>query len=765
MSYHRGGKVWVEENGLGWVALEKDWAGDLLPQDLVSENGLVGVDFHLADYRKRASLGGYAKFQNKWFFFFSDRSIEFHNLHGKTVFLMGDFNNWERLPEYKLTETEDGWGIWLSEETLEDFEECEFKFLADDGRWIEPHQHFPASSACDSTSRNAWFHQLRTGRDLFSFRAIDSVGAHGAEKWIKSRPSGEFGFFYDGNYSNFRIYAPRAELVELLLFETHTKDCPQTYSMIPSEDGTWSFSCSGNLIGKYYQFFVSKHDRQGELFGQEIIDPYARATVGRNGPGIALNRKSFARGDRFVPPAIEDTVVVEAHLRDILAHATMDLVDSERLEFAGLTKWLQSEDCYLRKLGANVVELQPVQEFDAKKKQEYHWGYMPVNFFAPASVYGTSGEDGRVIPEFAQLVDAFHKSGLSVVLDVVYNHIGIPPHLIHLDPEIYCLTDQDGKLTNFSGCGNDLRCDSQPVKKIIIDSLVYWVEVFDVDGFRFDLGELLGFELLSEIESELKKIKPGILLFAEPWSFRGRLPPEMNQTSYGLWSDACREELLNYAKNQSGKDLVIELLSHGLDRNNVRPCQSVNYLESHDDYALVDRFRDLTVWQDQEVIPDEVVGRIMLAMGLLMVAPGVPMISAGQDFLRHKKGIRNTYLLGEVNALDYEREGTFPNEASFIRELINLRLGEPGRRARQSDSGEWVVHTFCCMHQGAIAFGWESVKTEEKFLITTNSSLSRVSIELPQPWKENTRLLVGYNANESEPSTLSPLSFSWFMIG
>ena len=84
-------------------------------------------------------------------------------------------------------------------------------------------------------------------------------------------------------------------------------------------------------------------------------------------------------------------------------------------------------------------------------------GYMPVNFFAPASVYGTSGEDGRVIPEFAQLVDAFHKSGLSVVLDVVYNHIGIPPHLIHLDPEIYCLTDQDGKLTNFSGCGNDLK--------------------------------------------------------------------------------------------------------------------------------------------------------------------------------------------------------------------------------------------------------------------------------------------------------------------
>ena len=86
-------------------------------------------------------------------------------------------------------------------------------------------------------------------------------------------------------------------------------------------------------------------------------------------------------------------------------------------------------------------------------------------------------------------------------------------------------------MTNHSGCGNDLRCESEPVKKLIIDSLVYWIEVFDVDGFRFDLGELLGLELLTEIENELKKIKPGILLFAEPWSFRGRLPAEMNETS------------------------------------------------------------------------------------------------------------------------------------------------------------------------------------------------------------------------------------------
>ena len=113
-----------------------------------------------------------------------------------------------------------------------------------------------------------------------------------------------------------------------------------------------------------------------------------------------------------------------------------------------------------------------------------------------------------MIDEFSQLVDSFHDAGLSVVLDVVYNHVGIPPHLFHLDPELYFLTDEEGDFTNFSGCGNDLRCNSEPVKKLIIDSLIYWVEEFDVDGFRFDLGELLGIELLAEIELSLSGLNP-----------------------------------------------------------------------------------------------------------------------------------------------------------------------------------------------------------------------------------------------------------------
>ncbi len=762
MSYHRGGKVWLDGRSSGWVALERDWTGDTLPQDLVSENGLVGVEFKLVDHLSRAAIAGYTKMDDQWLFFLSDQSIEFHDLDGLPVYLRGDFNNWELSPEYQLCRLPQGWGLLINQEFLNEFEECEFKFFSGDDRWIEPHSQFPAFPNKDHLLRNGWFNQKRTGRDLFSFRNIEPQNLSDCSKWINSRPTGDFGFSYDGKCSQFRIFAPRAELVELLIFDNPCQNSSRQFPMLFSEDGAWSLSHSEDLSGCLYNYRITQRDNRGELFSKEILDPYARATCGRNGPGIARNKKNFPRLRKYRPPAMEDAVVVEAHLRDLLTHASLNLSDSERMQFSGLSQWLKSDDCYLRKLGANVVELQPVHEFDARHKTEYHWGYMPVNFFSPASVYASQPVDGSVVEEFAQLVTSFHHAGLAVVLDVVYNHVGIPPHLIHLDKEIYCLTDGAGNLTNFSGCGNDLRCDSEPVKKLILDSLIYWVDAFDVDGFRFDLGELLGFELLAEIQSELNRIKPGILLFAEPWSFRGRLPTKMNQTKYALWSDACREGLLNFAKNKSNKNLVIELLSDGLDHQNKNPYQSVNYLESHDDYALVDRFRDLFNWDNDARIPDEVISRTMIALGLLMVAPGVPLISAGQDILRHKHGIRNTYLLGDVNAINYQLEKTYHLEAEFVRDLIKLRLSQPGARARESDSGGWKVCSFPTPEDSVILFGWESESLNERYLITANTSASEINIELPDSWRNNLNLLISYGGKTDGHTPVQPLSFCWF---
>jgi len=148
-------------------------------------------------------------------------------------------------------------------------------------------------------------------------------------------------------------------------------------------------------------------------------------------------------------------------------------------------------------------------------------------------------------------------------------------------------------------------------------------------------------------------------------------------------------------------------------------------------------------------------------MGLLMVSPGVPMISAGQDFLRHKKGIRNTYLMGEINAIDYRLEDAFATESTFIRELIRYRLSEYGRRARQAESKEWKLHTFETAEKSVIVFGWESLATKERSFITANCSVEALELDLPDPWKKNFHLLTGYGSGD-EVTTVQPLSFSWF---
>ena len=763
MSYIRGGKVWVEDDHVGWIALEEDWKGDQAPQDLVSESGLVGVDFTQVDPIDRAAMGGYAQLEEGWLFYLSTETLRFHDLQHETIYLLGDFNDWKASNNYLLSEVQGGVGVLIKPQILANFETCEFKFCTEAGKWIEPHERFPCS-AQNFSVKNHSFSQKRTGRDLFRFRVISPNTGSDLDKWIQTRPLGEFGFSCSNGHSSFRLFAPRALEVELVL--ANQPNGGNNYlPMSVSEDGSWTVELPENLTGEFYKFRVHQVDGFGEKFYKEIVDPYAKATSGRWGYGIAIPSKSRQRKNRFLPPSVEDIVVVEAHVRDLMWHAPLDLEENERLGFRGLAKWLKSKNSYLDQLGANVVELQPVQEFDAKSKCEYHWGYMPINFFSPASVYGSDHMDGSVIDEFSELVESIHGAGMAVVIDVVYNHVGIPPHLMHVDRELYFLTGESGELTNYSGCGNDLNCDSQPVRKLILDSLIYWVEVFDVDGFRFDLGELLGFEFLAEIESELKKIKPGILLFAEPWSFRGRLPDQMNQTTYALWSDSCREQLLLFAKNHAGNGAVLELLRNGLDKNNRYACQSVNYLESHDDYALVDRFRDLFPFDDGAAIDQELVSRVMLALGLLLVAPGVPMLSAGQDFLRHKRGIRNTYLEGEVNALDYSMEHMFHKEAAFVRSMIRLRLSNHGRRARRSHTDEWQLYSFLEDNSSSVAFGWANQELTERYLITSNSSISELHLDLPEPWGKPKEVLARYGSSGLSPARIEALSFSWFSYG
>ena len=499
---------------------------------------------------------------------------------------------------------------------------------------------------------------------------------------------------------------------------------------------------------------------------REILDPYALATVGRDGPGIAVHPLDpVPRSEAYGPPDMANLVIAEAHLRDLLAQAPIELSGEERLGFSGLSKWLQSEDCYLRKLGVNAVELQPILEFDSQTKKEYHWGYMPVSFMAPASAYASDPQNGSAITEFKELVKAFHDADLAVILDVVYNHVGIPNHLAFLDRELYFSTDQIGRLTNHSGCGNDLNCESEPARKLILDSVKYLVQTFDVDGFRFDLGELLGVELLREVETEVRKIKPGIILIAEPWSFRGRLPSEMNETGYSLWSDSCRERVLEYVKEDHPKPKVaLDLLQGKLDKENRYPWQAVNYLESHDDYAFIDRLCKASEWKEGKP-PAGIEEKARLALGLVLLSPGIPMLSAGQDFLRGKKGVRNTYLRGDLNALDYSAASKFREFQEWIRKLIKFRLSSEGRFLRPESLEDLAYEEILDEKGGGFGLVIRENDSAVSWLIVVNPTESLLDFDSPS-FPQLTKAILLFGEKTEKPGQIAPMEIqAWKLSG
>ncbi len=759
--YKGGGEVWRRDDRYGIVFLEEDWDGSTLPMNLVAEAGLAGSDFEPFDPRERAKLGGYSKIGEKALFLLEPERFPSLLRTGKTeVFLASEWNDWEKARDeecWKLQPEKGDLCLWMNWEDLLHLGVFEFKFITREGRWLDPPDSFPGVKEKIPGAVNFVFDPARTGRDLVGFRVMPAPEATCLDGLLRERPTGSFGYAEEGNGSRFRVYAPRAHQVELLFFDDPDGEATETHPMQRNDDGSWSLELSERSSGCLYRYAVSGPEQASRGSRRvSILDPYALAATGRNGPGIAMPvPKTVASKDAFVPPEMKDLVIAEAHLRDLLAHAPADLTTEERLGFTGLSKWLESEDCYLRRLGVNAVEIQPVLEFDSLSREEYHWGYMPVSFMAPASAYAGNALDGSAVREFRKLVECFHNAGLAVILDVVYNHVGVPNHLGHLDRELYFTIDELGRLTNHSGCGNDLNCQSEPSRKLVLDSVLHLVRTFDVDGFRFDLGELLGIDLLREIETETRRIKPNLILIAEPWSFRGRLPAEINATGYSLWSDACRERILSYVKEGClDPRSALDLLQGKLDPENRFPWQSVNYLESHDDHAFVDRLCRAADWKDGKP-PAGIEEKARLAIGLALLSPGIPMLAAGQDFMRGKQGVRNTYLRGDLNALDYGQLEHFREFSDWVRSLIAFRLSREGSFLRPSSFGEFEYEELV---EGE-GFGLLiRRKGESTRLILVNPTGCAIRIPLPEARGEGGARVV-WGKCESLPGKVAAFDF------
>jgi pullulanase len=699
-----------ESRDAGLIILSHNWPSTTtLPPLLL---GPSGKPFSKLERLSPEDCGRYCRYyrlKNSWVFAIGSKRYPQLLDRKVRVYLGGDFNGWGKAvgqAQWELKpvgdDAETTYELHVPLKLIPDTGKVAFKFVTNQGEWLDVPDSAPNRIEHNGVA-NFRFDAQRTGSHIFRFHTPIGYEPVGNEKIIwrdakveelhelphtqfltSARTDLELGAIVVGESTTFRLFAPRATAVKVCYGQNPDGSDAITLNMRCLEGCTWELLVDQNLDGYYYTYRIEGSNSEGTTHFDSsfaVLDPYAKACLGRRGPGIVVASERMPKiAHSFEPPAWHDMVILEAHVRDLAAHAPIELTVQERSGYAGLRKWLKAEGSYLKEIGVNAIELQPIQEFDNDTPEDYHWGYMTVNYFSPESSYAAKPEKASQIEEFRGLVSDFHEQNMAVIIDVVYNHVGEPNHLLFIDKFYYFHLDKANDLINWSGCGNDLRCDTPMGRRLIIDSLKHLVETYDVDGFRFDLAELIGIEVLREIEVELKKVKPAIILIAEPWSFRGHIQDELQETGYASWNDGFRDCIAKYVKGEGNQDMIRHFVA-GSPSSTRFAAQTINYTESHDDHCWLDRITERPKHNGSDpTLLDR--RRTHLMASLLFSSLGVPMLAEGQDFLRSKRGISNTYQRGDVNALDYNRRFVYCGTHGYFRDWIRFRLSAMGKAFR-----------------------------------------------------------------------------------
>jgi pullulanase/glycogen debranching enzyme len=723
------------------------------------------------------------------------------------VYVAGDFNEWGNAvgkPEWELKAAElDGEAVLLwtgPQKKLLQPDRQRFKFATGENLWLGLPDDAPNSVRDGAGNVNRFIDQFRTGRHLWRFELaapLDLAEPH----FVSGGPDGPRvplmpgRFFFElgtalplgalarATETTFRLFAPRARSVTLFLCDDLAKAGEaRRFELSRREDaegaaGVWELVLDQNLHCWFYWYSVDGVREGPGRFdpAARVLDPYALAAVSRDGPGIILEREWVGRADRtFRTPAWQDLVIVEAHVRDLTAAVPGRASQGRAQGFSGLRDWVENPNFYLHRLGINCVELQPVQEFDNRTPDEYHWGYMTNNFFAPDSSYSLAPAQATGVRELQALVAAFHRRGMAVILDVVFNHVGVPPHLMAIDRLYYFEQDAEGNLANWSGCGNDLRADAAMATRLIIDSCSHLIEAYGVDGFRFDLAELLGIEVLREVEKALKRLKSNVILIAEPWSFRGHIAGALRDTGFASWNDGFRDFVRDYVLNRGAGDRLEYFLRGSPWYFAKWPAQTVNYTESHDDRTWIDMITENPGGDGFAPTSDDR-RRTHLMAAILFMSLGIPMLAAGQDFLRSKRGVTNTYQRGDLNALDYSRLRRFPGTHAYFKDWIAFRRGPSGRLLRQySRPGEGFFQFFHPADAGpsaatlAALYNADLSQGPTRLLFAVNPTKDDAAIPIggaassPSAWRQVADHERFYDA-AGGPGTLMPNDYELFV--
>ena len=483
--------------------------------------------------------------------------------------------------------------------------------------------------------------------------------------------------------------------------------------------GKWKLTVKNDLKGKYYVFSVYNQE-------QPDITPglFAKA-VGVNGKRGAIVDLKDTDPEGWaddVRPALKnpcDLVIYEMHHRDF----SMDLSSGikNKGKFLALTETAAID--HLRRLGVNAIHILPSFDFasiDESKPDvaQYNWGYDPLNYNVPEGSYSTNAADPKArIREFKQMVQALHKAGIRVILDVVYNHTFDinGSNFQKTYPDYYFRKTAEGKYSDGSGCGNETASDKQLMRDFMKESVEYWVKEYHIDGFRFDLMGIHDIETMNEIHDVVSKIDPSIYIYGEGWSAGscaypqeklamkanarelngiGAFSDEMRDALRGPFSDDTKGGFLAGVPGQeeSIKFGIAGAISHPqIDMTKVNysktawtnePSQMVAYVSCHDDMCLTDRLRASIPY----IGDDELIRLDLLAQTAVFTSQGVPFILAGEEMLRDKKGVHNSFRSPDsINRLDWNNLKRYPQVFDYYSGLISLRKQHPAFHMGSAD--------------------------------------------------------------------------------
>ena len=572
----------------------------------------------------------------------------------------------------------------------------------------------------------------------------------------------DLGAIYAKNETNFAVWAPLAEFVDLKLFEPNgeTKILPMTRT----DKGVYRIKVKGDLLNYKYHYIVNNNGVVAE-----VNDPYAKGTSLNSKYSVVIDYDLLLKKPRISPKTqfnnYVDALIYETHIRDINEGNNNDVenkgkylgfVEENRKTKGGNPAGLD----YLKYIGVTHVQIQPILDFDSvddvDTKKWYNWGYDPISFFALEGSYSIHPEDAMSrLYEFREMVDKLHQNDIRLVVDVVFNHIYEYENSVleKLVPHYYFRKRRNGLLANASGCGNDFASEKKMARKMILDSVSYLFSHFDIDGLRFDLMGLLDIETVKAAYQIAKGFKKDLLFYGEGWNMGEELPAEQraNKDNYAalkefaFFNDSYRDivkgpsapynlhekgYICGNTSYQFGLDYAFHACVLNLSYQSMFETanQSINYLECHDNNTLFDKLLVSNCKEEEKTLLD----RVMLANSILLLSYGVPFVHMGQEIGLSKDGLDNTYKTLGVNNMDYhllderfDMVNRFRLTNSLRRKLGYLKLFNSEDMKDYFEISHWGNGVYVLVARNKNVYA-----NEKEFVIMLNPTDKAISFEL-----------------------------------